>query len=333
MSDIRHSGFSFHGRAWDVSVRRIAMFISRFVQIFADRLQDVSPARFFPPLCEQRPAIDDYKMTEHTSLPDLNGVFPAREIKIKKHGLAHRLLYPFLSIVFAFASIGVAFAWFPGLYKDHLIMNDPVILEDANIMDGQCRSKKMTVNCKAGIVYDYEGERRVKKVEFSFVSFSSGDYETDVVMQRSDPENVTLTLAIDEFWNRLAFDLGLFAIMLAMAILFLVRFIRITGSASAMKSAAALRFAWAKITASKKHLGATNITYNPLDPVHKKKNIVSRFSKKEAPFMRYVEAEDETYGIVAIHPQASLPVLLDEKFERLELSSDEREAALKAVNA
>lgn len=272
-------------------------------------------------------------MTDKTTLPDLNGILPSRAIKIKKHGLAHRLLYPFLSIVFAFASIGVAVAWFPGLYKDHLIMNDPVVLEDASINDGQCRSKKMTVNCKAVIVYDYDGERRVKPVEFSFVSLSGGDYETDVVMQRTDPDNVTLTLAIDEFWNRLAFDLGLFAIMLAMAVLFLVRFIGIMSSASAMKSAAALRFAWAKITASKKHLGATNITYTALDPAHKKKNVVSRFSKKEAPFMHYVAADDETYGIVAIHPEASLTVLLDENFERLELNSDEREAALNAVNA
>lgn len=272
-------------------------------------------------------------MTEHSSLPDLNGVFPAREIKIKKHGLAHLLLYPFLSIIFAFASVGIAVAWFPGLYKDHLIMNDPLVLEDASVNDGQCRSKKMTVNCKAVIVYDYDGKRRVKPVEFSFVSLSSGDYETDVVMQRSDPENVTLTLAIDEFWNRLAFDIGLFAIMLAMSVLFLVRFIRVRGSASAMKSAAALRFAWAKITASKKHLGATNITYNPLDTTHKKKSIVSRFSKKEAPFMRYAEAEDETYGIVAIHPTAYFPVLLDENFERLELTGPERESALKALAA
>jgi len=45
-----HSGFSFHGLAYDVSVRRTVMFISRFVQIFADRLQDVSPARFFLPI-------------------------------------------------------------------------------------------------------------------------------------------------------------------------------------------------------------------------------------------------------------------------------------------
>ena len=271
-------------------------------------------------------------MTENTSLPDLNGVFPAREIKIKKHGLAHRLLYPFLSIVFAFASVGVAVAWFPGLYKDHLIMNDPLVLEDASIIDGQCRSKKMTVNCKAGIVYDYEGERRIKQVEFSFVSLAGGDYETDVVMQRSDPENVTLTLAIDEFWNRLAFDLGLFAIMLAMSVLFLVRFFKIMGSASAMKSAATLQFVWAKITASKKSLGATNITYNPVDKAHKKKSDVSRLSRKESPFLHYVQADDETYGIVAIHPQASLPVLLDEGFERLDLNKDDREAALKAVN-
>ena len=85
-------------------------------------------------------------MTEHSSLPDLNGVFPAREIKIKKHGLAHLLLYPFLSIIFAFASVGIAVAWFPGLYKDHLIMNDPLV----GLSYVEYPSKEFNINSAVG---------------------------------------------------------------------------------------------------------------------------------------------------------------------------------------
>lgn len=272
-------------------------------------------------------------MSETTTLPDLNGILPARAIKIKKHGLANRWFYLFLSIVTGFACVAMVWAWGPGLYKDYLIKSDPIILEDASIVSGQCRSKKMTVNCEAGILVDPQGERRIKNVEFSFMSLSrGGDYETDIVAQKSDPENVTLSLAIDEFWNRLITGVVLLGLIGGLSILFMVRFLSITRSAAAMKTADTLKLGWARIRSSKKSFGSTKITYNPRDKPFQKKDIVSAFSKKEEPFMHYVEADDETYTIVAIQPGASLPVLLDDQFERLELGDAERAQALKVIN-
>ncbi len=273
------------------------------------------------------------KMTETTTLPDLNGILPDRAIKIKKHGLVNRWFYLFLSLVTAFASVAMVWAWSPGLYRDYLIKNDPVILENANIVSGQCRTKKMTVNCEAGIAYDHQGETRIKSVDFSFFSLSrGGDYETDIVAQKSDPENITLSLAIDEFWNRLITGIVLLGLVAGLSILFMVRFLSIMRSASAMKTANTLKLGWARIRSSKKSLGSTKITYNPRDKPFQKKDIVSGFSKKEEAFMYYVEAEDETYGVVAIQPGAPLPVLLDDQFQRLDLTDQERASVLEALN-
>ncbi|WP_343313743.1 hypothetical protein AAIB41_00860 [Brucella sp. BE17] len=268
-------------------------------------------------------------MIEKTTLPDLNGILPARDIRIKKHGLANRWFYLFLSIVTGFASVAMVWAWSPNLYRDYLIKNDPMVLEDASIVSGQCRSKKMTVNCEAGILLDPKGERRIQNVEFSFMSLSRGDYETDIVAQKSNPDNVTLSLAIDEFWNRLVTGIVLVGLIAGLSVLFIVRFLHITRSVSAMKSAAALKLGWAKINASKKSFGAVKYTYIPMDKAHKN-TIISAF-RKEEPFLHYMEEEDETYGVVAIHPKAKFAVLLDEQFERLELNHKERTDLLQAL--
>lgn len=270
-------------------------------------------------------------MTEKTILPDLNGILPARAIAIKKHGLANRWLYLFLSIVTGFGSVAMVWAWSPNLYRDYLIKNDPIVLEDASIVSGQCRSRKMTVNCKAGILVDPQGERRIKNVEFSFMSLShGGDYETDIVAQKSNPENVTLSLAIDEFWNRLVTGIVLLGLVAGLSILFLWRFLSITRSVAAMKTADVLKLGWAKINASKKSFGTVKYTYSPIDKAHKN-TIISGF-RKEEPFLHYVEAEDETYGLVAIHPKAKLAVLLDDQLKRLELADKERADTLQTLN-
>lgn len=270
-------------------------------------------------------------MSEKQTLPDLNGILPARNIRIVKHGLASRWFYLFLSVIFAFASVAIAVAWSPDLYKDYQIKNDPVVLEDASVFDGNCRTKKMITDCKATVTYTYEGENKVKPVEFSFMSLSRGDYETDVVMQKSNPENVTLSLAIDEFWNRVAVAGVLFALMLGLCLLFFMRFVQISRTASAIRVADELKLCWARIMSRKDSFGSAKIGYNPLESRSKKRTVIAAFGKKETPFLHYDEKSDETYGVAAIHPKAILPVLLDDGFERLDLTPEERAAMQQAL--
>ena len=267
---------------------------------------------------------DVKSMSDNYTLPDLSGVLPVRPIKVKKHGLADRWKLLFLAIVLALVSVVVTVSWGPGLYADYLIKNDPLIIEDATIFDGSCRSKKMITDCKATLSYRYDGENKLKSVDFSFLSLSSDNYETDVVVQKSNPNNATLSLALDEFWNRLFVGVVLVGIMAGGCILFITRFVLISSSISAAKTASMLQLSWAKISSRKKSMGRVRFGYTPLVTHTKKRNIFSSFAKNELPYLYYDEKSDETFGLVAVRADNTLPVLLDDQFERLDLTPAER---------
>jgi hypothetical protein len=274
------------------------------------------------------PITKDIKsMRDNYPLPDLSGVLPVRPIKVKKHGFADKWKLLFLALIFAVISVVVTVLWGPGLYSDYLIKNDPLIIEDATILDGNCRTKKMITDCKATLSYLYEGENKLKSVDFSFLSLSSGDYETDVVVQKSNPNNATLTLALDEFWNRLSVGVALVGIMIGTSILSIKRFVLISSSISATKTDSMLQLCWAKITSRKKSMGRVKLGYTPLVTHPKKRTILSSFATNEVPYLYYDEKSDETFGLVAVRADNTLPVLLDDQFERLELTPAERASA------
>ena len=284
---------------------------------------------FIPP-----PITNDVNsMNDKYTLPDLSGVLPIRPVQVKRHGFADRWKLLFLAITFAIISLVVTVLWGPGLYSDYLIKKDPLIIEDSTIFDGSCRSKKMITDCKATLSYRYEGETKLKSVDFSFVSLSSGDYETEVVVEKSNPNNATLTLALDEFWNRLGVGIALVGIMLGCSILFINRFVQISRAISASKKASELTLDWAKIVSRKDSMGRTKVGYIPQLAAHKKRTILSSFGKAETPYLYYDAKNDETYGLVAAHPYDTLPILLDDQFARLELSSVEIEQLQQALNS
>ncbi|MCD4513613.1 hypothetical protein LQT97_20505 [Brucella pseudogrignonensis] len=266
-------------------------------------------------------------MSDDYTLPDLSGAIPVRPIQIKKHGFADRWKLLLLAIIFAIISVVVTVVWGPGLYSDYLIKNDPLIIEDSTIFDGSCRSKKMITDCKATLSYRYEGETKLKTVDFSFVSLSSGDYETDVVVQKSNPDNATLTLALDEFWNRLSVGVVLVGIMVGCVILFIKRFLQISSAISAAKTASPLQLCWAKIVSRKDSMGRVKVGYTPLLKAHKKRTILSSFAKTETPYLYYDEKTNETFGLAVARAEGTLPVLLDERLERIDLMPNEREKA------
>jgi len=272
-------------------------------------------------------------MSDNYTLPDLSGVLPIRPVHVKRHGFADRWKLLFLAITFAIISVVVTIVWGPGLYSDYLIKKDPLIIEDSTIFDGSCRTKKMITDCKATLSYRYDGENKLKSVDFSFVSLSSGDYETDVVVEKSNPDNATLTLALDEFWNRLGVGIALVGIMLGCSILFLNRFLQISRAISASKRTSPLELGWAKIVSRKDSMGRSKVGYTPQLAAQKKRTILSSFAKTETPYLYYDAKNDETYGLIAVHPDRTLPILLDEQFERLELSSSENEHAKQTLNS
>jgi len=111
----------------------------------------------------------------------------------------------------ALAAVLALVAWEagPGLLRDWNLRNDyaPVM---ANV-GGDCRAYAavvtycdVTLTTPGGVAQD----------TLFFVDFASGDYNVEVVASPSDPSQISTSLAIEKFWNRVATLGGLAAVFL-----------------------------------------------------------------------------------------------------------------------
>ncbi|PZQ57509.1 MAG: hypothetical protein DI555_00840 [Novosphingobium pentaromativorans] len=263
-------------------------------------------------------------------LPDPGQLLPNRAIAVRRHGFADRFRMLFISVVLGLVSIGTAVVVWPGLYADYRIKQAPVEVPEASLVSAECKTKKMSVNCEAGIAYPRDGETKIRTVDFSFFGLDKGDYETTVVAERGNPDNITLSLAIDKFWNRFIGSLAIVVLLGWVSILMGRRFIHLSATLKAFREPAVLQPVWARITMRSKKLGGNRIVYFPVTGLRKGMGITTIFKKSETPWMHYDPVQDETFVLAAAHPRARLPIMLDENFDRLVLSDEETHAA-KAV--
>ncbi|WP_260922463.1 hypothetical protein [Novosphingobium sp. 9] len=267
-------------------------------------------------------------------LPSLAGVLPDRPIGVRNPGLADRYRMVFIAIIMGIVAIGTAIVVWPGLYRDFQIKLDPVEVTDASLASSECRSKRMTVNCKAGIAYTApDGTTAIKDVDFSFIYIGGGDYETTVVAQRGHPENMTLSLAIDEFWNRALGSLAIVVLLGVVSVLLIRRHFHMAATYKGIKGAAKLEPVWARVTHRMKKRGKDRITYAPVTGRKTRLSVVSLFRKTETPWMHFVPMYNETFVLAVRHPDAPLPIMLDEAFDRLDLTAEEVQAARAARDA
>lgn len=263
-------------------------------------------------------------------LPNPGQLLPDRAITIRRHGLADRFRMVFIGIVLGLVSIGTMVVVWPGLYADYRIKQAPVEVQEASLASSECKTRKMTVNCKAGIAYPSGDETKIRTVDFSFISLDSGDYETTIVAERGNPDNITLSLAIDEFWNRFLGSLAIVVLLGWVSILMMRRFIHLSATLKALREPAVLQPVWARVTMRTKKWGGNRIVYFPVTGLRKGMGITTVFTKAETPWMHFDPVQDETFVLAVAHPGARLPVMLDEDFARIALTDDEVQQA-KAV--
>lgn len=126
---------------------------------------------------------------------------PNKPLKFKKAGLLSvgqiLLLIPISLLV------GGALLWWctrmiKDVQTDQRIAENAIIIEDARV-SGECKSKMLIlVNCDVIIT---RNNKPLKKSLY-FLDLSSGDYNTDVIAPRDNPENLTLSLAAEKANNR-----------------------------------------------------------------------------------------------------------------------------------
>ncbi len=263
-------------------------------------------------------------MKKDYGLPDPSALLPARPIAVRRPGFADRYRLPFLGAVMGLVALGTMVTVWPGLYQDFKVWRDPVVVEDASLASGDCHYRKLSVRCEAGIAYPRDGQTQIRSVDFSFLSPGGGSYDTQIVAERGNPDNITLSLAIDELWNRGLGSLLLVVLLGGGGILMLRRFVHMNATLKGLKEPARLEPVWARVTMrSKKARGGDRIIYFPILGLRKGMGITSRMSRDETPWMVYDAAQDETFALAVRHPGALLPVLLDEAFSRLDLRADE----------
>lgn len=263
-------------------------------------------------------------MKKDYGLPDPAALLPRRPIAIRRHGFADRFRLPLLGAVMGVIALGTIVTVWPGLYQDFRVWRDPVVVEDASLASSECHYRKLTMNCKAGIAYPRDGVTKIRSVEFSFLSPGGGEFDTQIVAERGHPDNITLSLAIDELWNRWLGALAIVVLLGGCATLMLRRFVHMNATLKGLKEPAPLEPVWARITMrAKKARGANRITYFPILGLRKGMGITSQVTCDETPWMVYDAAQDETFALAVRHPSARLPVLLDAEFSRLDLTEGE----------
>jgi hypothetical protein len=221
----------------------------------------------------------------------------------------------------------------PGLLRDLRINADPLVLTNGEVRDGRCSTKVFFAICNGELAYSLDGTDHINSVSMAFVDFRLGDYETAITVAKADPSLATMSIGIDKIWNRL---ITFAVLVLGMAIIAWKLFSearRIKRSNLLLIEPAKLRVIPVEVKAVTKVRRdmVVRFDYTPDDlgenPV--RHNLAS-FSKEQS-VLTVPGPQGANTALAVKHPDAAIPVLLDSALERLDLSAEERRAALASI--
>jgi len=217
----------------------------------------------------------------------------------------------------------------PGVVRDFQISQNPLVLDDGDVRNGRCKTRKaIFTDCEAQLVYRYNGRSYSTDVEVMFVDLHFGDYETGLVISADHPELATMTLALDKLWNRII-TLTVFVLLLggsSLAMLFWG--LRIWRVRRQLRLPAGLTPVPVEITAFDRKRNILSITYNDkIADDRTGRSAYTRMGSGEEPFV-IGEANGKAVGLAVRHGDTALPVLLDDRLQRIDLTDEERATAL-----
>lgn len=213
----------------------------------------------------------------------------------------------------------------PGVIRDFQISQNPLALEDGDVQNGRCTTRKLFfADCSARLVYSYDGRNYDTEVAVMFVDFHTGDYETGVVISADNPELATISLGLDKLWNRII-TLSIFVLLLGcMSLGPLFQAVRIWGVKRHLRQPALLNAIPVEITAVDRKRNILSVTYNDkIANDRTGRSAYSRMKKGEEPLI-VADANGKAVGLAVRHGKTALPVLLDDRLQRLALTEAER---------
>lgn len=217
----------------------------------------------------------------------------------------------------------------PGIIRDFQISQNPLALENGDVQNGRCTTRKLFfTDCEARLVYNYDGRNYDAEVEVMFVDFHTGDYETGVVISADHPELATMSLGLDKLWNRII-TLTVFALFLGgMSLGTLFQAVRIWRVKRQLLRPALLKAIPVEIAAIDSKRNVLSVTYNDKIAGDKTgRSAYTRMKRGEHPLI-VAGANGKAVGLAVRHGKTGLPVLLDDKLQRVGLTDEERNTAL-----
>jgi len=259
-------------------------------------------------------------------IPDIK--LPPRPLKLKRGVLSIPFAYSFSPVILLAIAVFMLVAEGPGIIRDYKISQNPVEIEDGDL-NGSCKTRKAVfTTCTAKLAYDYQGKHYDSDVEVMFVDIHSGDYEAGLFISGSDPQLATISLGLDMLWNRIV-TLVIIAVLLSFGgialFVALVRYFRAKAKLNEEQPLTLLPVALTNVT---KKRGGVFLTYS--DTIRDDKTKRQSFSlmrKDEVPFI-IGQSEKHDIALAAWQKNSPLPVVLDSRLERIEMTEAERAQAL-----
>ncbi|RWX77303.1 hypothetical protein EPK99_16860 [Neorhizobium lilium] len=271
---------------------------------------------------------------------------PDRPVSVRKDVISKPRGYAFLTL-FMFAIAAFLAAWQgPDLLQDIQISKNPLVLEDGDIQNGRCTTRKAVLtDCEARLVYTREGRQYQKYVHLFFVDLHVGDYESGMVVSADHPELATLTIGLDKLWNRIISLAAMILIVAGIGVGMIFVGFRVGQARRRLRHPAMLTAVPVEIAAFNRNRRGLFVTYaDKLSSRKTNRTAYTHFAAGEEPLIIGTTADGnakgkdkakaaKAVGLAVRHGTTPLPVLLDSRLERLDLTEVERRAILDPIEA
>ncbi|MEB2844397.1 hypothetical protein GAO09_13195 [Rhizobiales bacterium RZME27] len=257
---------------------------------------------------------------------------PSRPLALKQSSLSLPRGYA-ISLPIVFLLTGLLFYWqAPNLWRDYQISQNPLVMEDGRLVDGECKVRKgVFTDCDARVAYTYQGKSYESDTHIFFVDAHSGNYETDIVISADNPELATLSLGLDKLENRFISFGVLFGVFAIICLISIVLGVRTSYARSRLTTPALLTPVPVEIATYKESFGRLLVTYaDKIADDKTKRTAYSRFAKGQEPII-IGEFDGSPVGLAVRHGNTAYPVLLDAGLERIKMTDEERAAALASI--
>ncbi len=257
---------------------------------------------------------------------------PSRSLSLAPKPFAAPAGFLFTILILGAMAVGLAWWQGPGLLRDWEVSRDPLVLQEWDLVDGECSSRRGLTDCEANVTYSYEGQDYQKYITLAFFDLSSGDHTVDLVVSRNNPDLATLSLGLDMLWNRTIVMAVFLLLFGGGTIAMLISALNAGRGNRAVATPGRLTLVPVEVVEVRKLRGKNAVTYLDNIRAPSKRQLRTFFGKGEEPLIGFDE-NGKPVGLAVAHEQHKAPVLLDSGLQRIDMTESERQAALAAFDA